>query len=539
MKSIAVLSLIVVSLLGANPCRVQAGEDDLRSRDYHVRISIARGVESLAIKTSGTYRVLGTDGSLLYTIDPGEACRVDIVKGRPGGKRYRLVLKQLDPDQARTALSLARAAAEIHGMPAKALRFPARAEGERDRLLVTLGDFDTIEQARAYRTRLGEDEVHAIFEEKAPARGGRVMIRDSKGTVVAADPSMLRVVPVDVAESSIYVMAETRGANAQSNFDSARHYRGALLLAIDEEGSLAAVNDLWIEYYLYGVVAAEIGNFAPDEVLKAQAVVARSEAVAKIERGIVSSSGLYDFVDTSLAQAYHGKAMENDRVRAAVDATRGEVLVSGGRAIDAVYSHSCGGVVSSMSDMWDSVGEDYSERMFDRLGSRPEPDLRDRKAAHAVTSRAIDALCNPDQKQFPKYARGHFRWEKKLTTAELSQIVDGLYGTGRLRDVIVTRRSRSGRVRAIRFVGADKEVIVDRELKIRAALGGIKSTFFTCTLEKGRRGRLEAITIHGAGFGHGVGLCQMGAYMIAQRGYNYRQILSHYFRKVKMRRLYA
>ena len=119
---------------------------------------------------------------------------------------------------------------------------------------------------------------------------------------------------------------------------------------------------MWVEYYLYSVVSAEMGSDAPMESLKAQAVAGRSEAAAKITRGIVSSS-FFDFYDTAIAQVYRGKGDETKRVRQAVDSTRGEVLVWQGHVVDAVYSNSCGGVIADSHDMWAGENEGTRRRI--------------------------------------------------------------------------------------------------------------------------------------------------------------------------------
>lgn len=538
-KIICSLLLLFVALASGDST-FAGKEDQLDRRNYQVRIAIATGVKRIAIEATSAYHVVDPKGQSVYALKPGELHYVDIIPGRPGGKIYRLVIKDLDPHLESSAVTLARAAQQAYKLPAKAIRLPAKTAEETDRLLVTVGEFPTLEDARAYKEKLKNETIDFIFEEKARALQGQVMIHDYRSRIVAQDPSILRLVPLDIAAASLYLhIIDDSKPWKPGELTHDRHYRGKIDLAIDQEGALTVVNDLWIEYYLYGVVAAEMGDFAPMEALKAQAVAARSEAVAKIERGIVSTSPLYDFVDTALAQAYKGKGKESDSIRLAVDTTRGEILVHKGKPVDAVYGHSCGGVISSSSDMWDGSGEEYSVRESDRLKDRGVEDLSGFDAAHRWTSASVDSFCNPDQPGFPAYARDNFRWTKSYSADEFTRMLDKSYGTGRVLDVTVGTRSKSGRVRAMTVVGEKKKVKLDRELSIRSGMGDIKSTFFTFTIDYDKDKHLKSIKIYGAGFGHGVGLCQMGAFMMALKKYNYRQILGHYFNDVKVRRLYG
>lgn len=512
----------------------------LATRNYRVRIGIARHVTRVAIQPRGSYRVLDSSGKRQTDLDSGSIYFIDIIRGTRGGEVYRLILAEFASQQAEEAVALASTAQRNYSIESKAIRYSGSQPGQREKILVTLGRFDSMDEALDFKRRVSVITTDFLYEERLPAHDGKVLIRDVAGATLASGERTLRLSPRDIENGSLSLQrAEDWKVVRRRQLEKGFHYRGNMDLSIDEEGLLTVVNDLWLEHYIYGVVAAEIGNFAPTEALKAQAVVARSEATAKIERGIVSSSELFDFNDTALAQRYKGKGQENDRVRAAVDATRGEVLVWEGKPIDAVYSHSCGGVVASANDLWDGVPQGYSRTMADRLGDRSVGDLSEWRAAHRWTSHAEDTFCNPDQPKFPNYAKGNYRWVKNYSNAYLTQLFDKSYGTGRVKDVTVTRRAQSGRVRGLRVVGDKKTVRITRELELREALGGLKSTFFTFATEYDDSKRLQRLYIHGAGFGHGVGLCQMGAYMMAVQKFAYRQILGHYFTEVKIRTMYG
>lgn len=505
-------------------------QDKFRSRNYRVRIAVAHQVQRLMLQPSGTYQVVDSEGRPLLQVNRGRQYFVQITQGQPGGRTYRLVLHEMPPHQVNAAIERARQARQTYKLPVKVLRIPARSR-EEERILVTLGQYESAQAARSAVQGFPDEQIDYIYEERDRAEHGQVRLLDREGVVLARDGRYLRMVPLDMAGDVLGV----RSPNG--NPGRIRRYRGEIELTINEEGTLTAVNDLWVEYYLYSVVAGEIGGSAPIEALKAQAVAARSESVAKIERGIVSGS-FFDFYDTALAQIYRGIGDETAKSRRAVDATRGEILVWHGHAVDAVYSHSCGGVLSSSRQIWDGINEGYATSQFDRLDDDRTPQLTDWAHTHPYTSKPIEALCHPNQPGFPAYAKKYFRWRRTLSARKLTNIIDPLHGTGRVRNVLVEDRAASGRVRKLAIQGERRTVVIDRQLKIRKALGGIYSTLFTFIKQKDPAGDLRELTIFGAGYGHGVGMCQMGAYMMGVRGYNYRQILAHYYNNVKMRRLY-
>ncbi len=526
--------LLAVLLLVAVTGTV-AAQERFKNRKNHVRIAIQHDVGSLALEPRGEYKAYASTNKELLQLTPLSPCFVQITKGQPGGKTYRLVIRELGPHTELTAINDAKAAKSKYKLPVKVLRIPAR-EAQDERIMVTLGEFPTPQSARDYIGKLPGETIKNIYEERSRAEKGEVRLVDRSGKILARDPRFIKLIPQNLANDSLAVQ-QLGGKWTAAGMKNARHYRGDMELTLNEEGTLTAVNDLWIEYYLYSVVACEIGGDAPAEALKAQAVAARSEAVAKYERGIVSSS-LFDFFDTDMAQVYKGKGSETAQTRKAVDGTRGELLVWNGEPVDAVYGHSCGGLMASSNDIWDGQYEGFSERRLDRLTREKAPDLSTDAAASLWLAKASNSLCNPAQAGFPNYSRDSFYWTKTYTGEQFSKMMNASYGVGTVRDVVVERRVPSGRVRKLRIIGSKKSVLITRELEIRGGMGDLYSTFFVVDKQADQQGSLTYVRIRGAGFGHGVGLCQMGAYMMGLKGYNYRQILAQYFRDVRIRRMY-
>lgn len=367
---------------------------------------------------------------------------------------------------------------------------------------------------------------------------GLAYVRDQRGRAFMQEIWKAQILPTRVATDSLRIQAIEDVSDWNSNqLARADHYRGAVEIVRDGAG-LAVINHVELESYLYGVVAAEIGPLAPMEALKAQAVAARSETVAKIKRGIVAANPLYDFENTPMYQVYRGKGRETDWVRRAVDETRGMILTWDGMPVDAVYCHSCGGVIAGSTDIWEGSDVAFSERKLDGGNSESTLDLSSWVRAHEATTQPMKSFCNPDQPGFPNYAKKHYRWSQSYTTDQLSQLLDYFYKTGPIESLSVVRRTKSGRVRALHVRGERRSVTISKELEIRRALGGLRSVFFTMTNELDASGGLRRVNIHGAGFGHGVGMCQMGALMMANRGMDYRQIVGHYFSGTTLENLY-
>ncbi len=531
-RTLSSLLVALALILGPNESQAQ---QIFRDRNYRVRICVKEDVDQLAVQGDGSYQVLSGDGRPIATLVGGRPYFVQITRGRPGSRVYRLVLNELDGHMDRDAIRLGIAARDKYKMPVKVMRLPART-ADATRIIVAVGEYASAQQAQEAASKFSGVTIASIYEDKAVAREGQVRLLGESGSILATDAQRLRLVPLGVAESSMWVLGVAANKYSPHDLAKARHYRGEIDLVINEQGTLTAVNDLWVEYYVYSVVPAEIGDDAPLEAMKAQAVAARSEAVAKIQMGIVSSS-FFDFYDTSMAQVYKGKGAECDLARQAVDATRGEILVYHGEPVDAVYSHSCGGTLSTASDVWGTQNAGWSRNEYDTAEART-PDLSNWSDAHDFTSNHGAGFCNPGNAGYPNYGKGTYRWTKSFTGADFSDMADRMYHTGRVRDVVVDKRTASGRVARLRIIGEDREVSIHRELEIREAMGDIKSTLFTFTKQADSRGRLGNITIYGAGWGHGVGLCQMGAVVMAHQGYNYRQILGHYFHDVRIRQLY-
>jgi len=286
-------------------------------------------------------------------------------------------------------------------------------------------------------------------------------------------------------------------------------YRGKLIVKRNARGFLA-INEVPLEEYLKGVVPCEMGSGAPFEALKAQAVAARTYALANLAKH--ADEG-YDLASTVSDQVYRGVNAEAASTDRAVAETQGLVLLYGGKPIDAKYHSTCGGRTADMTEVSSRVRMPYLRSVDDRGGS-----FFGRKRPFCAAS-------------------PHFTWTRVWSMAEFDELVDkslrsllGVHDPGRTRRVKV-RKTRSGRVKEF-------TVITDRNSykvygdQVRNFLGELPSTKFDIIMKR------DIVRLEGHGYGHGLGMCQWGAMGMGQQGYDFKRILSHYYRGTRLRKLY-
>jgi stage II sporulation protein D len=255
---------------------------------------------------------------------------------------------------------------------------------------------------------------------------------------------------------------------------------------IPHKGGITAINYVDLEEYLYSVLGAEMNGNWPHEALKAQAVAARSYALHERQK---HQGDFYDLSDTQASQVYRGLQTESMGTYAAVEATEGQVLTYEGEIILAAYHSSSGGHTENVEDVW----------------SYPLPYLR--------------AVPDFDQDS-PVY-----QWTETFSQEQMRQKISGV---GNILSMTLEESTPHGSAIAVQVLG-DNGMKVVNATDITQALG-LKSTRFTVTPQKGGVGQIPtAFQIKGKGFGHAVGMSQWGAYNLARQGYNYHQILLHYY----------
>lgn len=310
-----------------------------------------------------------------------------------------------------------------------------------------------------------------------------------------------------------------------------RAYRGALSFSADTAGTIAVVNLVSLEDLLKGLVPSEIFAAAPAEALKAQAVTARGEVLAKV--GTRHLTDPYLLCSEQHCAVYRGRSGEAPSTNSAVEATRGLALFSTeGRLVDSVYSAVCGGHTEDNDAVWGGVPDPSLRGRPDVL--EPVPGLPDpRRAPERFLAFDLPAACR--RGRFAQPTR--YRWERRFTAQQLDALMEPL-GVGSVRHLQPVERGASGRIRLLLVSGTRGATELRGELTIRRALGMLNSALFTVTEERDARSNPVAFVFRGGGWGHGVGLCQTGAIGRAEAGEDYRSILRHYFNGAEVARIY-
>jgi stage II sporulation protein D len=303
-------------------------------------------------------------------------------------------------------------------------------------------------------------------------------------------------------------------------------YFGRIYVTFDRRGTLAVVNAVPEDRLLAGLIPAEIFPGAPEEALKAQAVAARGELLTKI--GTRHIGDPFRLCSQTHCQVYSGAGKETARTTAAVIATRGEVLFTddGKDLVDTVYSANCGGHTEHNENVWPEMPP------FPAL--RGHPDSADGRGGD-ITDETVAQFIQQPPRAWCGVARmgagDRFRWTVTRSPADLARLLAPLH-VGTLQRIDVAERGVSGRARTIKLTGTAGSAVVRGELRIRQTFGGLRSSLFIVEVTAG------AATFHGAGFGHGVGLCQTGTIGMAEAGKSYKEILQHYYPGSVLRKLW-
>ena len=313
-----------------------------------------------------------------------------------------------------------------------------------------------------------------------------------------------------------------------------RNYVGALIFTADRQGQLALVNEINAERLLEGVLPAEVYATAPMHALMAQAVAARSELLTDL--GSRHLADPFMTCSDQRCQVYRGITYEHTSTSEAVERTRGYVMTDGEQIINAFYSSNNGGFAAANHTTWNVEPRQYLSAHVDVLNPDPawENGLSTEEEVQAFLDADPEAYANIDTFSSGRF----FRWTNSLDSDALNDAVSARYQIGSVINVEILERGLSGRVSRLRITGTRDEVIIERELNVRRAFGGLRSALFTMNFTNASDGIIEEITFNGAGFGHGVGLCQTGAIGAAERGISYDEILNYYYRGATLTSLY-
>ncbi|MBI3178792.1 MAG: SpoIID/LytB domain-containing protein [Deltaproteobacteria bacterium] len=507
-----------------------------------VTLGIASGRRRLVVRAPATMVADYYEGGMhkRATVRPLDAVELTIVRAQPARRRHYVDLEGVALTDAHK-LDVVLSGWRARGYP----QVEALEEGP------VLGIAGRLIDNREYRVVLPAQgpeaaqriisEVYERFGVRAFASArlserpwGELLIRVN-GTPLGRATSFVRFAAPGAA---IQVDAVEHAAGYAWHGVEDRRYEGEIYGVVDPDGLLAAVNVLGAERVLAGVVPAELFASSPPEALKAQAVAARNQLLAKL--GKRHHADPFRLCSEQHCQVYPGVLKEDPRSTAAVTATTGEVLFHEGHLVDTVYSSTCGGHTEDNDAVWGNDPDpalrgrpdfDVTDPALARFADGIDAgEIEDWLASRPLTYCSRASLVRPEK----------LRWQKTLSADELAKLLAPRYaGLGHLTDMAIEERGAGGRVIGLRLMGQRGEAIVLHELPIRKLLGGLNSGAFVMNSRRDEFGKLLAVTFTGGGWGHGVGMCQLGAVGRAEAGMSYLDILGHYYSGAGIEHLYG
>lgn len=407
-------------------------------------------------------------------------------------------------------------------------------------------------------------------------RCGKQVVELSEGRILWENAlyDELLFEPTD-AQSSFTLEDVTIGVNFHWERKEAQTFLGKLRFIV-EDNNICAINELPVETYLTSVISSEMRATSSLELLKAHAVISRSWLLAQMEQRKAENNNVekqpsffktneeivrwydredhkqFDVCADDHCQRYQGiTKAANKHVVEAIQQTAGEILTSHGEICDARYSKCCGGAVEEFQYCWENIKKPYLQALPDTLpDTTPLPDLTDEAVARQWILSSPDAFCNTtDQKvlsqvlnDFDQETTDFYRWNQTYSQAEVKQLLEEKLEVqfGDIIDLVPLSRGKSGRIYRLKIVGKERTLIIGKELEIRRALSKshLYSSAFIVEKADIKDGVPQKFIIKGAGWGHGVGLCQIGAAMMGKQGYRYEEILLHYYKGAEITKIY-
>ena len=379
------------------------------------------------------------------------------------------------------------------------------------------------------------------------------------------------------ADASFSLSDVTIGVNFHWERKETQTFLGTLRFVVESD-KIVAINELPVEKYLESVISSEMSATSSLELLKAHAVISRSWLLAQMKkRREVAESGnnffsftkkedtlirwydredhtLFDVCADDHCQRYQGITKETSpHVAEAIRQTKGQILMDGEEICDARFSKCCGGITEEFQYCWEDTPKTYLTAVRDiALGvEHTLPNLTKEEEAEKWIRFNPPAFCNTQDKKilsevlndYDQETVNFYRWKETLSQEKLQQLIaDKLkMNLGAILDMKAVERGKSGRISKLQIIGTEKTFTIGKELEIRRTLSDshlLSSAFVVDKYDKDEQGVPQRFELIGAGWGHGVGLCQIGAAVMGEQGYHYDAILLHYYQGAEIKKLY-
>lgn len=399
---------------------------------------------------------------------------------------------------------------------------------------------------------------------------GKHQIEYADGKILFNGQPFDKVQLIPKSENSIFTLLDVViGIGFHWERTENQRFEGKLELIVEGE-KITAINRIPIESYLISVISSEMSATSSLELLKAHAVISRSWMLSQIEKknNLEQSNTAYtsdtrtetewikwwdredhanfDVCADDHCQRYQGITRAStslEAVKAAVNSTHGILLTFDGKICDARFSKCCGGAVEEFDNCWEPVKHPYLTKLYDNSNG-VLPNLSVNANAEEWIRTSPEAFCNSKEAEvlsqvlnnYDQETADFYRWKVEYTTKQITDLAKRKIGVdfGEIQELLPLERGTSGRILRLKVVGKLKTLILGKELLIRKAFSESHLYSSAFVVDKTSSG----FVLTGAGWGHGVGLCQIGAAVMAHKGYSYNEILNHYFPNALVQKIY-
>ncbi|MCD6117285.1 SpoIID/LytB domain-containing protein [bacterium] len=538
--------IIIIALAGCSvePVKVEKPVPVyVKRKEPYIKIGLVQTKNPVIFKIKDYAEITSYDGAFIARGIKGSQWRAEVSVSSPSLFFYLLVAGSMTTYDNAEEMSIR---LKKEGIPTFILPVSKRTafsdnsdSGNRIFRVCLDKKFTNRDKAADFRDKISSKLETFIIKYEDKKTAGKITLTNLKTGQILESFN-----PINISGSPVTIYNVPVGKGFHWESTENRTYPKRISLQIDSQGRLTIINILPVEEYLKGVLPSEMPDTFPLEALKAQAVAARSEALAKI--GHAHPNDPFDLCADVHCQVYSGQTKRSKLSDRAVKETRGLVLWDNHMICDAVYAAVCGGHTEDAKNVWGGTDTEYLRGRYDGPSSLKKDygSLQNEDNLRRWLTQTPMAFCNStgNVPASLNYTKKYFRWEKNLSQAELQKSIKNATGRdlGEILDIEVLSRGVSGRIIQMQITGTKGRVLLNRELKIRKALSSTtlwSSCFFVDKTDI-INGIPEQFILKGGGFGHGVGMCQTGAAMMALKGASFVQILNHYYSGARLRRFY-
>lgn len=470
--------------------------------------------------------------------------RIKVKQGKALRYDYYLILKELKNRSAFDDEFGKFKGVRLHHVGGK-ISIDAQVVTSNDKYLLIAGPFASEREARHHSQDFAQVSHCRIYRQIASGPKGVLEIFDPQYEIFTEVQNGFQLIPkTDSAYYTIKHIAINHQATNKIEYQDLS-YQGGLKIRIDEENTLLGINEVGIETYLKGVLHSEIGDDINLEYAKSMAIVGRSQVFSRI--GQMHALEGFDFCSDSHCLRYYGKRVDNVRIDQALSETRGLILSVENRVCTSYFHYSCGGHTEHAYAIWqDGIDEQTLGKPDSSNQTLKVPDLTDDADIKSWILDRPDVLCKSDGHNIggnSDLASDAFRWEIFYTRKELEEIIYEKTGEelGLIYDLRPVDRGISGRITELEILSSLKNITIKGEQNICSALSEtlLNSSCFFIESEMDIDGVPLNFLFVGAGKGHGVGLCKVGAAKMSENGQGYEEILAHYYGQCTINRIYT